>query len=38
MTLEEKLKVITAYHNKETVERLFEYDGVESWQPVGCDV
>jgi len=37
MTLEEKIKIITAYHNKETVERLYEYDGVEVWQPVGLD-
>lgn len=37
MTLEEKLKLIIAYHNKEIVERLYEYDGVEVWQPVGLD-
>ena len=37
MALEEKIKIITAYHNKETVERLYEYDGVEVWQPVGLD-
>lgn len=37
MTLEEKIKIITAYHNKEIVERLYEYDGVEAWQPVGLD-
>ena len=37
MTLEEKIKIITAYHNKETVECLHEYDGVEVWQPVGLD-
>ena len=37
MTLEEKLKLITAYHNKEIVERFYEYDGVEVWQPVGLD-
>ena len=38
ITLEEKIKIITAYHNKEIVERLYEYDGVEAWQPVGLDV
>lgn len=37
MTLEEKIKIITAYHNKETVERLYEYGGIEAWQPVGLD-
>lgn len=38
MTLEEKVKLITAYHNKEIVERLFEYDGEEKWQPVSFEV
>lgn len=38
MTLEEKIELITAYHNKETVERLFEYDEVKVWQPVNIEV
>lgn len=38
ITLEEKIKLITAYHNKETVERFFEYEEVEAWYPVGVDV
>jgi hypothetical protein len=37
ITLEEKIKIITAYHNKEVVERLYEYDGIEVWRPVGVD-
>lgn len=37
MTLEEKIKIITAYHNKEIVERLYEYGGVEVWRQVGLD-
>ena len=38
MTLEEKIKIITAFHNKEIVERLYELDGEEKWQPVTFDV
>ena len=38
MTLEEKIKIITAYHNKEIVERLINADGEEKWVPVTFDV
>lgn len=38
MTLEEKIKIITAFHNKEIVERLCELDGEKKWVPMYFEV